>query len=203
MKKAITYKDLLTINSKIQNTTDETQLAALSEERAEMERVYTYTEQNRLLAEMDDLMLAIRLLPADIVRARSLKPQTDVKMRSFLIKNDVECGRGLSQREIKYQAFVNRLSLSQWARVNRVYPLAVSSGLITETDDHCKWNLTKVALGYFIRKLLCPNEVKTEKIPFKSIEGLFGVRRLGRAIDESLNPNEKYTSVIDPILNIV
>ena len=85
----------------------------------------------------------------------------------------------LTEREIKY------------------YGKAIEAGMAKKTEQGYKWLGLNVSLGYFINKVHRPTA--TERLPYKRMEELWGVKRLDSAVHQSADRKHKWEKDIDAL----
>jgi hypothetical protein len=83
-------------------------------------------------------------------------------------------------------------------RARKYFARAIEVGYMTPTDTGYKWlhnhcNLS--SLGYFVERCYCSNN--TERLKVKALELLFSVERLGKAIYQMHDGNQKWKSEMD------
>ena len=85
----------------------------------------------------------------------------------------------LTEREIKY------------------YGKAIEAGMAKKTEQGYRWLSSNVSLGYFINKVHRPTA--TERLPYKRMEELWGVKRLDSAVHQSADRKHKWEKDIDAL----
>ncbi len=85
----------------------------------------------------------------------------------------------LTEREIKY------------------YGKAIEAGMAKKTEQGYRWLGSNVSLGYFINKVHRPTA--TERLPYKRMEELWGVKRLDSAVHQSADRKHKWEKDIDAL----
>lgn len=85
----------------------------------------------------------------------------------------------LTEREIKY------------------YGKAIEAEMAKKTEQGYKWFGSNVSLGYFINKVHRPTA--TERLPYKRMEELWGVKRLDSAVHQSADRKHKWEKDIDAL----
>lgn len=85
----------------------------------------------------------------------------------------------LTEREIKY------------------YGKAIEARMANKTEQGYRWLGSNVSLGYFINKVHRPTA--TERLPYKRMEELWGVKRLDSAVHQSADRKHKWEKDIDAL----
>lgn len=130
---------------------------------------YTYTERFKMFEEIHHTAKEI----LDIYNYEFPNPKADNTESN---KKDAE---ELTEREIKY------------------YGKAIEAGMAKKTEQGYKWLGSNVSLGYFINKVHRPTA--TERLPYKRMEELWGVKRLDSAVHQSADRKHKWEKDIDAL----
>lgn len=85
----------------------------------------------------------------------------------------------LTEREIKY------------------YGKAIEAGMAEKTEQGYRWLGSNVSFGYFIDKVHRPKA--TERLPYKRMEKLWGIKRLDSAVSQSADRKHKWEKDIDAL----
>lgn len=85
----------------------------------------------------------------------------------------------LTEREIKY------------------YGKAMEAGMAEKTEQGYRWLGSNVSFGYFIDKVHRPKA--TERLPYKRMEKLWGIKRLDSAVSQSADRKHKWEKDIDAL----
>ena len=130
----------------------------------------------------------------DYYRKKQCKNYYDIVMYHYnmLLLNEIQNIIGPLKPDLKPQ--------QETEREKEYFAKAIEAGLMEETDSGYKWlhnNGMKASLGYFLKCVFDPKG--TERIPFKSLEALFGVARLDTVIRQVLDAknNQKWRKDID------
>ena len=130
---------------------------------------YTYTERFKMFEEIHHTAKEI----LDIYNYEFPNSRADNTESN---KKDAE---ELTEREIKY------------------YGKAIEAGMAKKTEQGYKWLGSNVSLGYFINKVHRPTA--TERLPYKRMEELWGVKRLDSAVHQSADRKHKWEKDIDAL----
>lgn len=130
---------------------------------------YTYTERFKMFEEIHHTAKEI----LDIYNYEFPNPKAD----------DTESNKKepeeLTEREIKY------------------YGKAIEAGMAEKTEQGYRWLGSNVSFGYFINKVHRPTA--TERLPYKRMEELWGVKRLDSAVHQSADGERKWKKDIDAL----
>lgn len=130
---------------------------------------YTYTERFKMFEEIHHTAKEI----LDIYNYEFPNSRADNTESN---KKDAE---ELTEREIKY------------------YGKAIEAGMAKKTEQGYRWLDSNVSLGYFINKVHRPTA--TERLPYKRMEELWGVKRLDSAVHQSADRKHKWEKDIDAL----
>lgn len=130
---------------------------------------YTYTERFKMFEEIHHTAKEI----LDIYNYEFPNSRADNTESN---KKDAE---ELTEREIKY------------------YGKAIEAGMAKKTEQGYRWLGSNVSLGYFINKVHRPTA--TERLPYKRMEELWGVKRLDSAVHQSADRKHKWEKDIDAL----
>lgn len=130
---------------------------------------YTYTERFKMFEEIHHTAKEI----LDIYNYEFPNPKAD----------DTEANekdlKKLTEREIKY------------------YGKAMEAGMAEKTEQGYRWLGSNVSFGYFIDKVHRPKA--TERLPYKRMEKLWGIKRLDSAVSQSADRKHKWEKDIDAL----
>lgn len=130
---------------------------------------YTYTERFKMFEEIHHTAKEI----LDIYNYEFPNPKAD----------DTEANekdlKKLTEREIKY------------------YGKAIEAGMAEKTEQGYRWLGSNVSFGYFIDKVHRPKA--TERLPYKRMEKLWGIKRLDSAVSQSADRKHKWEKDIDAL----
>lgn len=131
---------------------------------------YTYTERFKMFEEIHHTAKEILDIYNYYVFPNSRADNTESN------KKDAE---ELTEREIKY------------------YGKAMEAGMAEKTEQGYRWLGSNVSFGYFIDKVHRPKA--TERLPYKRMEKLWGIKRLDSAVSQSADRKHKWEKDIDAL----
>lgn len=131
---------------------------------------YTYTERFKMFEEIHHTAKEILDIYNYYVFPNSRADNTESN------KKDAE---ELTEREIKY------------------YGKAIEAGMAEKTEQGYRWLGSNVSFGYFIDKVHRPKA--TERLPYKRMEKLWGIKRLDSAVSQSADRKHKWEKDIDAL----
>lgn len=131
---------------------------------------YTYTERFKMFEEIHHTAKEILDIYNYYVFPNSRADNTESN------KKEPE---ELTEREIKY------------------YGKAMEAGMAEETEQGYRWLGSNVSFGYFIDKVHRPKA--TERLPYKRMEKLWGIKRLDSAVSQSADRKHKWEKDIDAL----
>lgn len=131
---------------------------------------YTYTERFKMFEEIHHTAKEILDIYNYYEFPNSRADNTESN------KKDAE---ELTEREIKY------------------YGKAIEAGMAKKTEQGYRWLGSNVSLGYFINKVHRPTA--TERLPYKRMEKLWGIKRLDSAVSQSADRKHKWEKDIDAL----
>lgn len=131
---------------------------------------YTYTERFKMFEEIHHTAKEILDIYNYYVFPNSRADNTESN------KKDAE---ELTEREIKY------------------YGKAMEAGMAEKTEQGYRWLGSNVSFGYFIDKVHRPKA--TERLPYKRMEKLWGIKRLDSAVSQSADRKHKWEKGIDAL----
>lgn len=131
---------------------------------------YTYTERFKMFEEIHHTAKEILDIYNYYVFPNSRADNTESN------KKDAE---ELTEREIKY------------------YGKAIEAGMAEKTEQGYGWLGSNVSFGYFIDKVHRPKA--TERLPYKRMEKLWGIKRLDSAVSQSADRKHKWEKDIDAL----
>lgn len=131
---------------------------------------YTYTERFKMFEEIHHTAKEILDIYNYYVFPNSRADNTESN------KKEPE---ELTEREIKY------------------YGKAMEAGMAEKTEQGYRWLGSNVSFGYFIDKVHRPKA--TERLPYKRMEKLWGIKRLDSAVSQSADRKHKWEKDIDAL----